>query len=270
MKASVMKFKTLFQSSIYALRKHFLKKIKQAFADKHLLKFLENLMQKTLKLKLKLAASKKSFLMILEKAKQEELRKLSEFINLDEFLLSVIEDFPKRNMRNKVNLNVLLTELQNLEITDIDFEFRLSKQKGIIKSLLFKQTINQKLIEDEGKEIELIGKELGKLFIEVSPSKFQMLKIKKIFEDVKIDKSLRKLMDEKLNSSTLKLEKEKYMKAKIICKNLISKNGLKKEHNYLILEIQIFKQQKLAKSKKILVQPKQRSYSISFFFHSLL
>ncbi|CAD8198801.1 unnamed protein product [Paramecium octaurelia] len=211
-----------------------LKKIKQAFTDKHLLKFLGNLKYKSLKLKLKLITSKKSFSMILEKAKPEELIKLSEVINLDEFLISVIEDFPKRIMREKFNLNTLLTELQNIEITNIDFEQRLSKQKGIIKSLLFKQSIKEKQIEEAEKDLELFVKEFGEQFIKESATQLSMLKINKIFEELNVDESLKKVMDEKLNLSELKLEKEKFdiflsqlKKIENFCRfsNLDSNNG---------------------------------------------
>ncbi|CAD8209585.1 unnamed protein product [Paramecium octaurelia] len=182
-----------------------LKKIKQAFDDNHLLKFLENLMYQNLKLKFKLVASKKSFSLILEKSKPEELRKLSEDINLDEFLLNVIEEFPKKIMRKKADM-LLYTELRNIEITQEDFEYRLSKQKGIINYLIFKQSLKEKMIEQEEKDLELFEKAFGELFIKQSP----MQKIKKIFEQLKVDESIKKVMDEKFNQSELRLEKEKY------------------------------------------------------------
>ncbi|CAD8135690.1 unnamed protein product [Paramecium octaurelia] len=179
-----------------------LEKIKKSFADKHLLEFVENLRLKILKLKLKLVSSKNSFQLILEKGEPEKLINLSKLINIDEFLLNVIEDFPKKIMRENVHLNILADELSNIEITEEIFEFKLSKQKGIIKYILFKQR----------EDLELIEKEFGELFIKESPSQLSMLKIKKICNELKheVEAFLKKANDKKLNSSEMKLETEKF------------------------------------------------------------
>ncbi|CAK73532.1 unnamed protein product, partial (macronuclear) [Paramecium tetraurelia] len=185
-----------------------LKKVKQALSDLQLLKFLEKLRQSNLKLKLNLVASKKSFSFLLEKAKLEELRKLSEIINLNRFLFNIIEEFPERIMTKRTNFDRLIyTELQNIEITGDDFEFRLSKQKGIIKSLLFKQSLNEKQFEQVGNDLEMFEKEFGDQFTKQS---FSLQKIQKIFQDLEVDKSKEKMEKKKLNSLEIKLEKEKY------------------------------------------------------------
>ncbi|CAK83934.1 unnamed protein product (macronuclear) [Paramecium tetraurelia] len=161
-----------------------LNRIKQCFADKHFLEFVESLRFKILMLKIKLVASKKSFQLILEKGEPEKLKGLSKLINIDEFLLNVIEDFPQRIMRENVNLNLLPSELCNIETTEEIFEVNLSKQKGIIQYLIFKQSINKKLIEKLGEDLDLIEKEFGDICITDSPSQQSMLKIKKICQDL--------------------------------------------------------------------------------------
>ncbi|CAD8157462.1 unnamed protein product [Paramecium octaurelia] len=153
---------------------------------------MDNLRHNNLKLKLKLISSKKSISFILEKTKLKELEKLSEVVNLDKFLLNIIEDFPKSRTRENVNFNALLNELQNIEITDLDFENNLSKQKGILKYHIFKQGWNEKLIEQEEKDLELIENGFGELFTkESAPKQISVENIKKIFEDGSYKKDLR-------------------------------------------------------------------------------
>ncbi|CAK84033.1 unnamed protein product, partial (macronuclear) [Paramecium tetraurelia] len=189
-----------------------LKTIKQSFANMHLLKCLENLRYNNLKLKLKLIDSKRSFSFIFEKAKPEELGRLSEDINLDEFLLNVVKDFPQRIMRENTNFTSLIhSELQNIEITREDFEHRLSKQKGILTYVMFQQCVNEKLIEQERKDLELIEKEFEEFFFKETPSELLMETIWKIVEDLKVEESLKTVMDDKFNFQELRLEKEKYV-----------------------------------------------------------
>ncbi|CAK76754.1 unnamed protein product (macronuclear) [Paramecium tetraurelia] len=221
-----------------------LQKIKKSFANKQLFKFLENIRYKSLKLKLKLISLKKSFLLILEQAKAEELRKLSEVINLDEFLFSVIEDFPKRILIENFHVTTLLTELQNNVITDIDIEQRLSRQKGIIKFILSKQYINEKLVEEEGKDLELIEKEFGELFIKEPPSFPILEEIIAIYEDLKVD--------EQLGDDKFRLpEKEKYdyflsqlrqIENLNKCQSIVNLNSLIVQTELVIKTIQTFGQ----------------------------
>ncbi|CAK92961.1 unnamed protein product, partial (macronuclear) [Paramecium tetraurelia] len=188
-----------------------LKKIKKALDDMHLLKFLDNLRCSNMRLKLKLVNSRKSFSIILEKAKLDELRKLLEVIHLDQFLLNLIQDFPKRIMRENTKFDTLfLSELQNINIKEEDFANRLSKQKGIIKYLIFKYSIKAKMFDSESKDLELIEKEFGEQFIKEIPSQFSTEKIKKIFEDLQVDESLKNVREVKFNLLDLRLEKEKY------------------------------------------------------------
>ncbi|CAK86043.1 unnamed protein product (macronuclear) [Paramecium tetraurelia] len=186
-----------------------LEKIKQVFIDMHLLKFLEDLRYENLKLKLKLVALKRAFSFILQKAEPEELRKLSEVINVGGFLLNIIQEFQKGIQTTNFEAQLQI-ELKNIEIIKKeDFEDRLSKQQGIVKYLIFKQSINEKLIEQDEIDLELIKKEFGQLQIEETPSS-TFEKLKQIFQNLNVDESLQRVMDEKLNSSQLKLEQEKY------------------------------------------------------------
>ncbi|CAK81362.1 unnamed protein product (macronuclear) [Paramecium tetraurelia] len=182
-----------------------LNKIKLAFFDRNFLKYFEILRQKNLTLQLKLVTTKKSFQMILQKVSREEQRMFLDVLKFEEFLLNVITNVPKRLMRENTNFDLPLhTELQNLQISYEDFKQKLPKQKGAITYLIIRQKINEKKIDSQRKDLELIEKELGELFIK-EPSFLFVDKFQTIFEGLNVDEQLR--------VDTFNLpEKEKYKK----------------------------------------------------------
>ncbi|CAD8104196.1 unnamed protein product [Paramecium sonneborni] len=176
---------------------------------KGLIKYIQNLRFKHLKLHLKLDTIKKSFLNMLAQTSPEELQQLLEFINLNEFLFSVIKNYPKRlNYCNGEIEKVTMVELKSLQFTEQDYQSTLSKQKGLIEYLQFCLSIEKQMISKEELDLELIQKELGYLFIEESPSQMFIQTIESLF--LTSDELVKNLIEEKLNLSELILIKEKF------------------------------------------------------------
>ncbi|CAD8182030.1 unnamed protein product [Paramecium pentaurelia] len=186
-----------------------LKQIKQALAD-HLLQYLENLNYKNWKLKSQFCVSKKSFLTILATAQPEKFKKLKEIIDLDEYLLNIIQNYPKRYRQNADFDTQNLNEIKSIAIQDEDFANKLSKQKGILQFLLYKQSIFEKMIDSQEQDLQVIMKEFGELFIDKAPSLQLIEKLKFAMENLKVDESLKIVNDDKFILSELRLEKEKY------------------------------------------------------------
>ncbi|CAD8215455.1 unnamed protein product [Paramecium octaurelia] len=131
--------------------------------------------------------SEKTFSYSLEKTKPEEVRQLLEKINCDEFLLSVVEDFPKRITRE--NEALIQIELKNIQITkNEDFDQRLPKQKGILK-YSYLNKIERFRVDLEG---------IWRIF--------QL----RIFFIIIYGENQENFEDEELNSAEMILEQEKY------------------------------------------------------------
>ncbi|CAK80818.1 unnamed protein product (macronuclear) [Paramecium tetraurelia] len=160
--------------------------------------------------------------MILQKASPEEQKQLLEVIKFEEFLLNVIRNVPKRIMRENTNLDPPLhIELRN--ISNEEFRQKLLKQKGEIAYHIIRQRINGKMINQERKDLELIEKELGELFIKQPPSFRSVEKIKTIFGNLKVDEQLR---DGKFHL----LEKDTYLSQLRQIKNLSKPQSIEKEN----------------------------------------
>ncbi|CAD8166292.1 unnamed protein product [Paramecium pentaurelia] len=79
---------------------------------------------------------------ILSSAQQytQELQQLKEIINLDEFLLDIIRDYPIRTNKSHVKVyKKTIQELNSMELTKIQFQNKLSKYQGILEFNIFQR-----------------------------------------------------------------------------------------------------------------------------------
>ncbi|CAD8153740.1 unnamed protein product [Paramecium pentaurelia] len=174
--------------------------------------FIFNQSLNNLKLKLQLIVFKVSFQKILT-AQSEEYSYLQEVINLDQFLINVIINYPLNLIINQNQYSKqILPELITMQVTEEDFSNNLSKYQGTIEYLIFKVSIDEQILHSEKKDLELIQKDFRELFIEETSSISPIERIMKIFEDIAIDESIKNVTDEKFNQLELIKEKEKYEK----------------------------------------------------------
>ncbi|CAK63129.1 unnamed protein product (macronuclear) [Paramecium tetraurelia] len=163
-----------------------------------------------LKLSLKLIVFKECFQNILT-IPSKEFKKLQYDINLDEFLIDVVQNYPKRIMCCDSSIkSQAIAELSNLQITEQDYQNNLIIFKGSLEYLILQLTLEEQKIDLERIDLEQIEKEFGELFIEeINPPTITEV-IMKIVKDFSIDISLNIMENKSLNQNQLKIEKEKY------------------------------------------------------------
>ncbi|CAD8099983.1 unnamed protein product [Paramecium sonneborni] len=197
-------------------------RIQQQFQNEKLINSIYQLRFEMLEQKLKLMTFKESFQNILKLAQLQELQKLQEIINLDQFLVDVIKNYPKRIIR--FNL-----QSQSQE----DLKSKLSNQKGMIEYLIFKSKIEEQMNESERLDFQLIENEFGELFIEESYSSLLFHKITNIINCFKFQETLQIIKEQNFNQFQLKIEKEKYENlVKQLRKVQESGNQNNKDFNY--------------------------------------
>ncbi|CAD8173679.1 unnamed protein product [Paramecium pentaurelia] len=186
------------------------KEIKQQYSRKLLFFFMKKQRLNILKLKLQLIAFQECFKNILT-IPSGEFQQLQDAINLDEYLLDVIKDYPKTIKCCDDSLqDQPIAELTNLQITEQDYQNQLSKQKGIIEYIIFILSLEEQMIDSQSIDLELIENQFGQLFKEESCSFTLTERIMRIIENASIDNSIRTVTNENFNQSELNIEKEKY------------------------------------------------------------
>ncbi|CAD8116746.1 unnamed protein product [Paramecium primaurelia] len=127
--------------------------------------FLYKLRLNNLKLQLQLNALKESFQNIVL-AQLEEFQQLQKVIDLNEFLVNVINNYPKKKYFAVVTIfyKEIIAELTSMQITEQDYQNKLSKQKGILEYLILVLSLEEQLIDLEKIDLELIDKEFGEFF----------------------------------------------------------------------------------------------------------
>ncbi|CAD8105018.1 unnamed protein product [Paramecium primaurelia] len=187
-----------------------LKEIKSQYSQKLSFQCIQKQRLNMLKLKLQLIVFKECFQNTLT-IPSEEFQQLKDVINLDDFLLDVTINYPQKLIvyHNQYQKQII-PELITLKVTEEDLQNNLSKYQGTIDYLIFQLSINEQIIQSEKKDLELIQKEFGELFIEQSISTSIIERIKKTIEDISIGESIQNVADEKFNQSQLMIEIEKY------------------------------------------------------------
>ncbi|CAD8083708.1 unnamed protein product [Paramecium primaurelia] len=161
---------------------------------------------------LKLMIFKNTFQNILSSAQQytQELQQLKEIINLDEFLLDIIRDYPIRAKKSDIKVyKKTIQELNSMELTKIQFQNKLSKYQGILEFNIFQLRIEESINDSEKLELEFIEKEFGELFKEKIPQHEFIDKILQIIEELNFSQSDKQNPQENLSQQKLKFEQEK-------------------------------------------------------------
>ncbi|CAD8198450.1 unnamed protein product [Paramecium pentaurelia] len=207
---SILSFKTILISQYEIESVEEFGEIKQQISNMLSFQFVNNLRLNNLKLQLQLIALKESFQNIFL-AKLKESQSLIEVIDLDEFLVNVINNYPKIIIFCHENVyKQIFIELTSMQITEQDYQNKLSKQKGLIEYLTLILNLEEQLIDLEKIDLELIDKEFGELFKEESCSSSLTERIIKIIENAQIENSIKSVTTEQFNQSELNFEIEKY------------------------------------------------------------
>ncbi|CAD8214878.1 unnamed protein product [Paramecium pentaurelia] len=221
---SILSFKTILISQYEIESVYEFGEIQQQISNMLSFQFVYKLRLKNLKLQIQLTSLKESFQNIFL-AQLEEFQQLQKVIDLDEFLVNVINNYPKKKIFcSRDNFyKEIIAELKSIQITEQDYLNKLSKQKGIIEYLILVLSLEEQLIDLEKIDLELIDKEFGEFFKEESCSTSLTERIMTIIESATIENSIKTVINKQFNRSELNFEIEKYQhmwkQLKIVEKN---------------------------------------------------
>ncbi|CAD8113595.1 unnamed protein product [Paramecium primaurelia] len=242
---SILSFKAILISQYELESIYEFVEIQQKISNMLSFQFVYKLRLNNLKLQFQLNALKESFQNIIL-AQLEEFQQLQKVIDLDEFLVNVINNYPKKKIfccRDNFYKEII-AELTSMQITEQDYQNKLSKQKGILEYLILVLSLEEQLIDLEKIDLELIDKEF---FKEESCSSSLTNRIMTIIENASIENSIKIVTNKQFNRSELNFEIEKYQRMwkqlKIVEKNYSFNNieNVKQVINHIEKVVELLK-----------------------------